>query len=260
MPGDVRPDGGAAPAGGGLVLQQQHRAALGGGEAGRVGGERQVGPVGPVGQAQFGVAELADHRVRRERCLGGADHHRVGAVHDGPGGVRDRVQSAGLVAGHHPARALVAAADRHLAGAGRVEPGDGLIGADELRSLAPQLLELALAELAAAGAGRGHHADRVGVFGIGDESGVRHRLVGGGHRVVREPVGLHQVAAVDDGLRVEVPHLARDAQREVRTALAGYPVEDAHALPGGLPEGIGSDAVRCHHTQAGDHRPAFLLT
>ena len=182
-----------------LVLHDEHRAALGGHEAAGLGGERAVGAVRVVDGAQLLVAELADHRVRGERRLGGADHHRVGAAPHGPRRVREGVQAAGLVAGDDPAGALEAAADGDLAGARGVEPGDGLVRADEAGALAPQLLQFALAELAAAGAGGGDHAhgERRGVGRRPAEPGVVEGEVGRGHREVGEPVGLDEVALLD---------------------------------------------------------------
>src|SRR5205085_11325398 len=107
------------------------------------------GAVGVRGPAEVVVAELADHRVRGERRLGRADDDGVGAAPDGPSRMRQRVQTAGLVAGHHAAGALEAAADGDLARTGRIEPGDRLVGPDVFGALAPQVLEFPLAELAA---------------------------------------------------------------------------------------------------------------
>lgn len=206
------------------------------------------------GQAQLVVAELAHHGVRRERGLGGADHHRVGAAPDGPAGVREHVQAAGLVVGEHPARAPEAAADRDLAGAGRVEPGDGLVRADELRPAAPQLLQLALAELAAARAGRGDHADRERRVRVRRQVGFGQGEFRGRHGEVAEPVGLYEEAVLDQPGRVEaVLDLARDLQREPLAALPADRAEHRTAQLHRLPERLGAHAVRRDDADPGDH-------
>ncbi|GAA4945360.1 hypothetical protein GCM10023238_09500 [Streptomyces heliomycini] len=253
-PATKAPHGRPALAGPVLVLDDEQRAALRGHEAARLLGERTVGAGGVVEGAELGVAELAHHRVRGQRRLRGAHDHDVGAAPHGPARVREGVQTARLVARHHPARPLEAAADGDLAGARGVEPGDGLVGADELGALPPQFLQLALAELAAARPGGGDHADGERIGGFAAESGVVEGEGGGGHREVAEPVGLHQEPVLDEGRRVEGPDLARHAERQMVTALAADQVQHAEAFADGLPVGVGPQSVGRDHTDAGDGR------
>ncbi len=235
------------------VLDDQYGTALGGYEAAGSGGEGAVGAGRVLDGAELAITELADRGVGGERRLGRSDDEHVRAPLHGPGGVRDGVQAARLVAGHHPAGALEAAADGDLSGAGRVEPGDGLVGPDEPGPLPPEFLQFPLAELAAAGPGRGHHADGVRrVGGVGAQSRVFQGGVGGGQGVVGETVGLDEEGLLDERRRVEPPDLAGDAEGEVLAALPGYSVEDARALLDGLPVGVGVQAVGRDHAHAGD--------
>lgn len=143
----------------------------------------------------------------------------------------DGVQSARLVARDHTAGALEAAADGDLAGAGGVEPGDGLVRADVPGSLAPQLLQFALAELAAAGSRGGDDADVVRLLGVDvTESGVVEGEDRRAQGEMAEAVGLDEEPLLDEVGGLERPDLARDAQRQMPAALAGDPVEDAEPL------------------------------
>ncbi len=71
-----------------------------------------------------------------------------------------------------------------------------------------------------------------------------------------EPVGLDEELVLDQGAGVEAPDLARDAQRQVLAARPGDAVQDAGAGLGGLPEGVGADAVGRDDPDARDDRTA----
>ncbi|CAM5363749.1 hypothetical protein SHIRM173S_00240 [Streptomyces hirsutus] len=261
MAGEGGPHRHAALAGAVPVLDDEQRTALGGHEPAGLRGEGTVGEVRVLDGAELGITGLADHRVRGQRGLRGPDDHRVGAAPDRPGGVREGVEAAGLVARHHPARALETAADGDLAGARGVEPGDGLVRADEPRALPPEFLQLTLPELTAAGTGRGDHADGERLRGItAAEPGVVEGEGGRRHREMAEPVGLDQEPVLDEGRRVEGADLARHAQRQMTAALTGDPVQHADAFADGLPVGVGPLSVGRDHTDAGDGRAAGALS
>lgn len=120
------------------------------------------------------------------------------------------------------------------------------------------MLELALAELAAAGSGGGDDAHGEGVaLVVGPaEPGVLQGEVGGGECVVGEAVGLDEEAVLDHGAGVEAPDLARDAQRQVLAARPGDPVQNVESGLGRLPEGIGAHAVGRDDSDARDDRTA----
>lgn len=168
--------------------------------------------------------------------------------------MRQRVQAARLVAGDDGARSLETAPDGDLAGAGGVEPGDGLVGADVLGSLAPQPLQFALAELTAARPGGGHHAHAErGVLVVGPaEPGVVEREIRRGHREVREPVGLYEVTFFHERHRVEAPDLTGDPKRQMFAAFASDAVEDVYPFQRHLPERFRGRAVGGDDTNARD--------
>ncbi len=240
-----------------LLLQQEHRAPFGGCEPAGGGGEGPVGAPRVAAPAQLGVAQLADDGVRGQGGLGGTDDDRVGAAAHGPGRVRQGVETARLVTGHHTAGTLEVVAYGDLAGAGRVEPGDRLVGADVTRALPPQVLQLALSELPAAGARGRDHAHGVGGGRVGGAPArVVERELGRGQREVGEAVGLDEVGLLDQRGGVEAADLARDLQGVVLAAVPAEARQAARAVGGHLPERLGADAVRGDHAEAGDGRAA----
>lgn len=175
--------------------------------------------------------------------------------------MRDGVKTARLVARDHPARPLEAAPDGDLSGAGGVEPGDGLVGAHEFGTLTPQLLELSLSELTAAGTGRGDHADGVRLRGVtAAEPGFVEGERRSGHTEVGETVRLDEEPLVDEARGIEAADLTADAERHVLASFAGDPVQGAEALPDGFPVRVGVQSVGRDHTDPGDGRAAGAFT
>ncbi len=146
--------------------------------------------------------------------------------------------------------------DRDLPGRGRVEPGDRLVGADEAGALAPQGLDLLLAELVAARAGCRDHGLAPRVVVLGDEAGVVEGHLGGGERHVSPAVGLHLEPLLDVVVGVEAVDLAGQLRVVAVGVEVGDAVDPALALLRGLPPRVGVLAVGGDHAHAGDHRAA----
>ena len=245
----------AAPLGVLQVLHQQDRAALARDVAAGAGVERAVRAGGVVLGAQVAVLHLADERVGADRPLrAAADDHVDAAAPDGAApGVGQGVEAPRPLGDDDAARALHPVLDRDLAGGGRIEPGDGLIGADEDRPLAPEALDLLLAELVAArGAGGDDPHAVLVVHRLGVEAGVLHRHLGGGQAHPGPAVGLHDQALLDVVAGLEPLDLAGDLRGVLGRVEALDPLEPAPALLRRLPVGLGADAVGRDHADAGD--------
>src|SRR5439155_4276108 len=161
VPGELPVHAGAAAAGHLGVLDDEDRPALPRYVAPRVRVERQVRAPRVVAVAEPAARELGDPPPRADRPVDRAGHDQPAAPADLPARLGDRVQPAGLVADQYPAGTPHAVPDRDLAGVHRVEPGERLVRADVPAALAPQVLQLALAELEPAGGARGDHAHLV---------------------------------------------------------------------------------------------------
>src|SRR6266545_4975316 len=237
---DVQRQPRVEPPGHGLRHGYRHRpraehlgehARLGPVEVGHSGavGEDHVDLVGPHtgvgerlgdGPAQA-RRQLGDQAVRAQRCVGTTGDHEPRAGAQRPAGMADRVDAAGLLRGDHAAWTAHAVPDRDLAGARGVEPGDRLVGGHVLRSLAPQPLDLALAELGSAGrAGR-------------DDGHVVLGQLRGSDRGVDQAGQPNRVAG-----RIE----------------PGDRPDPAAPVPGRRPVRIGAQPVGGDHADPGDHR------
>ena len=171
----------AAPAGRGrLLLHDEHRAALGGHEAAGRGGEGQVGP-----RRVLDGAQLVGSRAGRPSSTGAAAprrRRRRRPVPRGCRGARARGRpAAGLVAGRRPPHGPEAAADGDLAGAGRVEPGDGLVRADEPGALPHSCCSSRWPNSPPPDRRRSPRPTANGHVVGGSQPGVVQREVGGGH-------------------------------------------------------------------------------
>src|SRR6266511_2081472 len=150
--GDLTVDAGRASLGRVLgVLDDEDRAALSRQVAARLQVERHVGTCRIRTPAQPARRQLGDQAVRAQRCVGATGDHEPCAGAQGPAGMADRVDAAGLLGGDHATRTAHAVPDRDLTSARGIEPRDRLVGGHVLRSLAPQPLNLALAELGTPG-------------------------------------------------------------------------------------------------------------
>ncbi len=115
-----------------------------------------TGIEGPVGVrrvlrlTQQPVPDLAGEGVRSDRSLRAAADDDLDAPPDVPAGVAQPVQPTCLLRNDDPAGTLHPVLDRELPRGGGIEPGDRLVGTHEARSLAPEVLDLPLAELVAA--------------------------------------------------------------------------------------------------------------
>jgi hypothetical protein len=165
-------------------LKDEHRTALAGHITARGAAERRVGNGLVAGVRKQSRLHLGDQGIRADRSLGAPAYLDRIAAPDRPAAERDRVQPPGALRTEHGTGAAESVRDRDLPGGCRVEPGDGLVGADVPRPLRPQCLDLPLAEGGSAWpCGRGYPdvktAPREGVQGS-----ARQRLARGQQREV----------------------------------------------------------------------------
>ena len=185
-----------------------------------------------------------------------AADHDVDASPDRAPRVPERFQAARALGDDDAAGALHPVLDRDLTRRGGVEPGDRLVGADEERPLAPQVLDLLLAELVSARRAGGDDAHAIRVVLGRIELGVveRHLRRREGHP--GPAVGLDDQPLIDVVRRLEAVDLAGELGRVLGRVEAGDRPDAALALHGGLPPGLGADAVRRDDAESGDDRTA----
>ena len=137
-------------------LHDEHRTAL----------ARQVTACGPVERqirpwphraTQSNPTDLAHQSVRAERRLGAPAHQDRASAPDRPPPSAIASSPPACSATHHAARAAHPVPDGDLAGVDRVEPGDGLVGADVPRPCAPELLQISRWPNSSAAGGAGGH-------------------------------------------------------------------------------------------------------
>ncbi|CAM5264819.1 hypothetical protein STENM327S_07693 [Streptomyces tendae] len=221
--------------------------------------EGEVGAGGVLAGAEPAAGELRDPAPGAQGGVDAAGHDETGALADLPAGLGDRVEAAGLVADDAAAGALHAVADGDLAAVDGVEPGEGLVRGHVLATLAPQLAQLVLAELEAAGRARGDHAHVEGGQLVGAYTRVGQRPVGGGEGEPGHPVGLRDEPARQVLLCGEPGDLAGEFRRVAGRVEAGEAADAAAAPECGCPvlarpePGRRGDAESGHHDARRSH-------
>src|SRR5262249_51014179 len=152
----------------------------------------------------------------RNRRLRAADDHCVDAAADQSSRMAQRVEPSGALGYHDGARSFDAVLDGDLSGACGVEPRDRLVRADVNRPLAPQALDLTLAELVAATRARRSDADAKRIDALWGEGRILECEIGRGECHPRPSVGLHRQPLVEEVGGVESVDFAGEATRVSR--------------------------------------------
>ncbi len=252
MTGEGPVDAGAAPAGFLGALEDEERAALARDVAARVLREGQVGAGRVLAVGEPAAGQVGGPAPGAQRGVDAAGDDELGALADLAAGVGHGVEAAGLLGDDHSGGSAQAVPDGDLAAVDGVEPGEGLVRRYVLAALAPQRLELLLAEVEAAeGVGSDHAGGVVGQLrGVGP--GVVERLLGRGEREPGDAVGLRQQPAGDVVGVDESGHLPGQLRRITARVEAADRADARFAAQGGGPPGLGAQPVGGGDTDAGD--------